>query len=182
MVLELLTILMIRGCTSLVHPQIIKIVNSSETVSRRKNLWKQKLLILMFYISLYTLLNATINGFWVISDLDDLRMYILTLYILRSSRSLITQKRLVGEKTYENKSCLSRRFTSNSVIFFSLRIQKWSKAVAKGPKSWKYPMTNIKAKCGIWRGHCGRKIFSLFWSYCHNTSFRWLSEFYSNFH
>ena len=35
---ELLTILMIRGCTSLVHPQIIKIVNNSETVGRRKNL------------------------------------------------------------------------------------------------------------------------------------------------
>ena len=29
------------------------------------------------------------------------------------SRSLITQKRLVGEKTYESKSCLSRRCTSN---------------------------------------------------------------------
>ena len=41
--------------------------------------------------------------------------------ILRSSRSLITQKRLVGEKTYKNKSCLSRRFTSNKVNFFWLR-------------------------------------------------------------
>ena len=35
---ELSSILMIRGCTSLVHPQIIKIVNNSETVGRRKNL------------------------------------------------------------------------------------------------------------------------------------------------
>ena len=32
---ELSTILMIRGCTSLVHPQIIKIVNNSETVGRK---------------------------------------------------------------------------------------------------------------------------------------------------
>ena len=38
-VFELSTILMIRGWTSLVHPQIIKIVNNSETVGRRKNLW-----------------------------------------------------------------------------------------------------------------------------------------------
>ena len=31
---ELSTILMIRGCTSSVHPQIIKIVNNLETVDR----------------------------------------------------------------------------------------------------------------------------------------------------
>ena len=36
---------------------------------------------------------AAINGFWVTDDLDDLRMYILW-----SSRSSITQKRLVGVK------------------------------------------------------------------------------------
>ena len=35
---ELSTILMIRGCTSLVHPQFIKIVNNSGTVGRRENL------------------------------------------------------------------------------------------------------------------------------------------------
>ena len=35
-VFELLTILMIRGCASLVHPQIIKIVNNSETVDPSK--------------------------------------------------------------------------------------------------------------------------------------------------
>ena len=35
-VLGLLTILIIRGCTSLAHPQIIKIVNNSETVDRSK--------------------------------------------------------------------------------------------------------------------------------------------------
>ena len=33
--------------------------------------------------------------------------------------SIITQKRLVGEKTYENKSCLFRRFTSNLLICFT---------------------------------------------------------------
>ena len=98
------------------HPQIINIVNNSETVGRRKNLWKQKLLISTFYVYLSQFLLATINGFWVMKDHDDMRMYC----ILRSSRSLITQKRLVGEKTYKNKSCLSRRFTSNKVNFFWL--------------------------------------------------------------
>ena len=33
---QFIPILMIRGCTSLVHPQIIKIVNNSETVGRKK--------------------------------------------------------------------------------------------------------------------------------------------------
>ena len=41
------------------------------------------------------------------------------MYILRSPRSLITQKPLVEEKTYENKYYLSRRFTSNLLIFFT---------------------------------------------------------------
>ena len=36
-VFELLTMLMIRECTSLVHPQIIKSVNNSEIIGRRKN-------------------------------------------------------------------------------------------------------------------------------------------------
>ena len=53
--IELLTILMIRGCTSIVHPLIIKIFNNSETVDRRKNLWKQKLLISLFYVLLTNL-------------------------------------------------------------------------------------------------------------------------------
>ena len=47
---ELSTVLMIRGCTSLVHVQIIKIVDNSETVGRRKNLWIQKLLISKLYV------------------------------------------------------------------------------------------------------------------------------------
>ena len=110
-VFKLLTILMIRGCTSIVHPLIIKIFNNSETVDRRKNLWKQKLLISTFYVWL-TYFFTTIIGFWVNNNLDD-----QTMYILRSWRSLITQKRLVGEKTYENKSCLSWRITSNLLIF-----------------------------------------------------------------
>ena len=33
---ELSMILMIKGCTSLVHPQIIKIVDNSETVAGEK--------------------------------------------------------------------------------------------------------------------------------------------------
>ena len=37
-IIESSTILMIRGCTSLAHPQIIKIINNFETVGRRKNL------------------------------------------------------------------------------------------------------------------------------------------------
>ena len=74
---ELSTILMIRRCTSLVHPQFIKIVNKSETVSRRKKLWKQKLLISLFNVW-FTHFFATIKGFWVVDDLDDQRTYILS--------------------------------------------------------------------------------------------------------
>ena len=60
-VLELLMILMIRGCTSLAHPQIIKIINNFETVGRRKNLYKQKILISTFYVLLTYYFYATIN-------------------------------------------------------------------------------------------------------------------------
>ena len=59
---ELSTILMIWGCTSLVHPQIIKIINNSETVGRRKHLWKQKLLISTFYVCfIHFLLRFTVS-------------------------------------------------------------------------------------------------------------------------
>ena len=65
------------------------------------------------YLSLF----ITINGFWVNNNLNDQKMY-----NLRSSWSFITQKRLVWEKTYKSKSCLSRRFTSIWFIFFWLRL------------------------------------------------------------
>ena len=61
-VFELSTILMIRGCTSLAHPQIIKIINNLETVGRRKNLSKQKFLSRCFtsYSVIIFMLRSTI--------------------------------------------------------------------------------------------------------------------------
>ena len=62
---ELSTILMIGGCTSLVHPQIIKIVNNSETVGRRKNLYKTK----VAYLDVLRLIQSSSFGYdqWFLS-------------------------------------------------------------------------------------------------------------------
>ena len=75
---ELTTILMIRGCTSLVDPQIIKIVNISETVGKRKKIKKNKSCLSRRFTSYLLIFFATINDFWVINDLDDQRMYIFS--------------------------------------------------------------------------------------------------------
>ena len=86
---ELLTILMIRRCKSWVHPLIIKIANNSETVSRRKNLWKQKLLISTFYHLIASSFIAKINGFGDIYENHQTLDSGLTLNLTQTFRNLI---------------------------------------------------------------------------------------------